>query len=549
MFIYHFNRLIRNRWLWGFFAIIIVFAFVVQDMITSKADRTSGGAGTLGGKEINQEKFDFMASAVRGFGSRNPAAFSERDVNRMVWERFAAAQTAEALGIEATGAIVRRELAAPFTQNGVYDHAAYLRALQMQGIESRDLERQVREEFPYHVMRNVLLQSAVWAAPMEVDAELQASLDRITATTLTFTDPKADAPLALTEEELRAYYTEHIKTFEVPDRVVVRYIAMPLTNFYAQVDASEDEIVRYFEDFEDKYVREGTNGTPERLTFDEAKEQVRLDLIKDGAPDVAKKFLIASAADTVIKSGFDALGTQLGLPVNTTEAFSFDAPPVGIENASAFAEAAFETDLAQPITRLASSSGDSLVYFMELVSVDPRHTPAFEAVRESVKSRAEAESRAKTFTAYAENVAAELGKVVPETPWETAAKAFALSGMNVSTSLTFVVSDLLSFPDYPNARETIFTAMQQPEGTVSEPVPLADGSMLLVFVEKREPGDARRAEMMRSQTRSQIVQARASSVVDGWMAWNLDRVGLTDVKNSSKIDPIIAAPEADDEDE
>ncbi len=546
MFIYHFNRMIRNRWLWGFFAIIIVFAFVVQDMLTPKGGKgEQADAGTLGGKKVKWESFRSMAQSVRGPNSRD--AVSDRTLNRLTWERLAAVQTAQELGITATDAIVAQQLAAPFTRDGIFDNAAYTRALQQQGLTSAALEHQVREEFPYHVMRNVLLQSAAWASPMEVDAATQAYLDRITAAAMTFTDPAAEKPLSLTEEDLRAYYAEHIKTFEVPDRVSVRYFAVALTNFHDRVTVTEDELMRYYEDFEDRYVKQDGTNAVQRLSYEEAKDQVRADLIKDTAPEEAKKFFNAAGIDTAMKSGLEAVAKTFGQTIKTTPLFGIDTPPPDVENGREFAETAFETDPAQAITRFATVAGASEIYFIEYISADPRHTPPFEAVRDDVNARAQAQKRRENFTAYAQKISTELGSVMlmPEMTWEKATQAAAVHGMNVSTSLTFVVSDLQALPDYPHAMQLVSTAMRQPAGAVSKAIPLDNGAMMLVFVEKREPGDMRRAEMMRSQMRSEIVQGRAMPLVEGWMAWNLSRLGLKDINESANPAPAADTPSDD----
>ena len=54
MFIYHFNRLIRNRILWGFFAIIIAVAFVAVDSCFRQPQETQT-AGVIDGKKISTD--------------------------------------------------------------------------------------------------------------------------------------------------------------------------------------------------------------------------------------------------------------------------------------------------------------------------------------------------------------------------------------------------------------------------------------------------------------------------------------------------------------
>ena len=67
MFIYHFNRLIRSRILWGFFAIIIAVAFVAVDSCFRSPQDTLT-AGRINGKKITASQFDQTVQAIRGFG-------------------------------------------------------------------------------------------------------------------------------------------------------------------------------------------------------------------------------------------------------------------------------------------------------------------------------------------------------------------------------------------------------------------------------------------------------------------------------------------------
>ena len=67
MVIYHFNRLIRSRILWGFFAVIIAVAFVAVDSCF-KAPQDMQTAGTLNGKKVSLNQFEQVVQAIRGFG-------------------------------------------------------------------------------------------------------------------------------------------------------------------------------------------------------------------------------------------------------------------------------------------------------------------------------------------------------------------------------------------------------------------------------------------------------------------------------------------------
>ena len=75
MVIHQFNKLIRNKWLWGVFAVIVggafAFDFLVDDILRDGRggeERSSGRAGTLAGEPVSESTFLEMAEEIRGFG-------------------------------------------------------------------------------------------------------------------------------------------------------------------------------------------------------------------------------------------------------------------------------------------------------------------------------------------------------------------------------------------------------------------------------------------------------------------------------------------------
>ena len=72
MVIQKFNKLIRNKWLWGAFAIAIsaffAFDFLIADLGSDSRPESSGDAGTLAGKSVDPKLFSALAEEVRGFG-------------------------------------------------------------------------------------------------------------------------------------------------------------------------------------------------------------------------------------------------------------------------------------------------------------------------------------------------------------------------------------------------------------------------------------------------------------------------------------------------
>ena len=68
MVILQFNKLIRNKWLWGVFAIIVggafAFDFLVDDLLRDgKRESNGSGVGTLGGKQVSSSSTKTSSSS------------------------------------------------------------------------------------------------------------------------------------------------------------------------------------------------------------------------------------------------------------------------------------------------------------------------------------------------------------------------------------------------------------------------------------------------------------------------------------------------------
>jgi hypothetical protein len=126
-----FNRIIRNKWIWGAFAIAISAFFAFNFLLTGgDARENRASAGELNGEDVSVSRFNRFAEDARGFGRNRNTALSNAVGNRMAWENIAAYSVAERLGLAETDEEVRQNVLRQFTgQGGAFDMAAYERIL------------------------------------------------------------------------------------------------------------------------------------------------------------------------------------------------------------------------------------------------------------------------------------------------------------------------------------------------------------------------------------------------------------------------------------
>ncbi|MDR2850402.1 MAG: SurA N-terminal domain-containing protein [Verrucomicrobiota bacterium] len=521
MFIYHFNRLIHSRILWGFFAILIAFAFVAVD----SCFKTSGGeqsVGTINGKKVSSTQFEQIVQAVRGFGRNRDNATSASVVDRRVWEQIAARLTAEKNGMAATREEIRNSLSeVPSFQgpNG-FDINRYRMILAEQGLTPAQYEVLVAHQLAL-MKDSAIVESAAWVTPLELDDELAAMTDRFTVQAATVSNRFATVDMRLSDENLRKFYEENQASFALSDRVSVRYIAVPVTNYLPFISVPEDDVQEYYDSHADTYTRAGTNNTTETIAFAEVREKILADLQLDEARYCASTSITYNIYGKLANAGSNALAVaagQLGIALKTSPLFAANDTLYWAEKPKDFASAAFELDPERADSRFGIVEGDTLIYVIERADFSEAHTPTYEAVFNDLLPRAQAKARTDAFQDYVKELRADIRKLMDD--GKNFSDAAQAKSLNVSTSLTYTVNEIQS-QSFPNNFSIAYGAMTLKKGDLSEAVPASAAQSLLIYVQDRQPGDALAAEMLRSQLRSNIARRRNHNLFESWLTWNL----------------------------
>jgi len=523
VFIYHFNRLIRSRILWGFFAIIIAVAFVAVDSCFRSPQDTLT-AGRINGKKITANQFDQTVQAIRGFGRNRDNETSSSVVDRRAWEQIAARMTVEKNGLVAGKEEIRAVLreAPGFQGANGFDLNRYRMVLADQGLTPALYESLVGHQLA--MMKGAaIVESATWVAPMELEDELVAMTDRFTVQVATVSNRFAGVEMRLTDEDNRKFYEENKESFALPDRVAVRYIAIPVSNYLASVTVPEEDLQEYYDSHAETFTRTSTNNTSVPIPYAEVRGKILEELQMEEARYCAATSVTFNIYGKLANAGSNALAivaAQFKLSIKTTPLFSAGEPLYWTENAKEFADAAFELDPDRTDSRFGIVKGDTQVYVIEPVQRSDAHTPAYEDVLNDLRPRVLAKARTDAFQSYTKELRADLKKLVAE--GKTFAEAAKAKALNVSTSITYTVSDIQN-QKFENSFSIAYGAMTLKKGDISEAVPASASQSLFIYVQDRQPGDSLAAEMMRAQVRSGIARRRNSNLFSAWMTWNLSK--------------------------
>ena len=544
MVIHQFNKLIRNKWVWGAFAIAIsaffAFDFLLDDLQRDDREtRSSDGAGKLAGESIDAKAFAAIAEEIRGLGRNRDWKAEQSEVNRLAWENYAMLQVAGKAGIEATDAevmaAIRRDPS--FQANGAFSFPLYERLLRENSMTPEQFEASLKRRITLMRVGRHVLGSAVWTSPMELDQAIADMTDVFTVKVARFTqDKKAADAVKLDDAGLRKWYIDNTNSLALPERTKIRYLKFDATDakVLAKMNVSENDLRDRYDATTDKYTTTDTNGVETVKKFEEVKDKVEKEVRQIAAIEYFETNINARAYGVKAAKGssrLDEIAKEDGLKVETSDWFATDGawqegfmkrPYQILPGAKGFIEAVAELDPENEDLRYAIVTSERAVWLIEKAETSPKHLPTFEEAKEVIRPRALKDARAAAFKATVEAIAAKGAKAV-------------LATKDVSTNLVFSVSDLQQnvFPDQSAVARA---ASKLAKGEVSEFTLTGTGRALLVVCEDRKEGDAAKAMVLKGQVQNDLSMLAANQLPESWRKWNLERLGFetTDVSSVEK---------------
>lgn len=532
MFIYHFNRMIRNRFLWLIFGVVVAVAFLSVGSCDLDALKKAQSEGKVNGVDVSSAEYRNASTFVR-LSSRG-ASLTPMMTETQIWAHIAALHTAEKAGIsvssEELNNIIRNTPA--FQSNGKFSRPLFEQTVTGQlGIDPIAY----REIF---LRDNIILSklaasmtAGALVSPAEAWDYVNARSDTVTFQSASTINKFMAQDYSPTEEEQLAYYEAHKADYSVEDRVSASYAVIPVTNYVASIAVSDEDIETYYSNNEEKYTFEGPDGNPTNRPLAEVRDEIRTELALVEANFVAETNLAAIIAVnlnnanvnngetdllTARQRAFDAWAKSVAKwEVRETKLVGPEDPIPGID--SDVAED-FRTTLHGLSVRpenenlFASVIGERTAYLLCARTNDLARTLTLDEVRDRVVSAINAERREKDFREFTNKLAADIKASMATNTFEEAAKALAL---NVTTSITFTAQTA----DYSLAQPAVLqAALRQPANLLSEAVPTYGGAAF-VYVHKRVKADDVSRQNYFDEA-SERQSAGTKSFAE-WMLWNL----------------------------
>ena len=532
MVIQKFNKLIRNKWVWSVFAIIVSAAFCFDDSLFSSSDSGSGergGAGTLAGEAVDADEFLAIADDIRGVGQQRDWRRSQAEVNRMAWENYAALKVCEKDGILATEAEIREMILRDpgFQANGAFSFSKYDMLLRQNSLTPERYEAMLKRNASIMRVGQVALASAMWASPMEVNRAVYDMTDEFTVRVARFRQSKKDADaVKLDDAALKKWYEDNKASLALPERVKVRYVKFDATKkeVLAKMVVTEEELRDRYDVTIDRYTSTDTNGVETVKKFEEVKAEIEKELRRIAAVQFFEtnlNFRVYSQKAAKGASRLDEIAKEEKLKVNVSPWFTLDGSfhegfttriSAIVPGAEGFVQAVAELDGGSEDLRYGVVTSDRAVWLIEKSEVSPAHTPSFDEAKAAIRPRALRDAKAEAFRKSVAAIAAKGAKAVCATK-------------EVSTNIVFTVSDA-KYGSFDNQMEIMRAAMKLKKGEVSEFVLTSPGNALLVVCEDRKEGDAAKVIAIRSNVREDVTMLQRRQLPEAWRKWNLNRLGF-----------------------
>lgn len=536
MFIIKFNNMVRNKWLWGAFALLVAVAFGASD-IWSSASRNSGervSIGLLAGKNVDPVRYDTVVRLLRL--EKRMAGDDSAIEPRAVWERYAALERAAQAGLRIPDSMVGAAVRADTSfrdASGAFSKQRYREVLAGADLAPGQYEAILRDSFLLDTLRRAVA-SGPWIAPSLLEDRLRGVTDSYTIRTATLSNAFSAAAADVTPDEVRAYYDSHPAAFDEPERRQVAYVSFKAADYAGQVgsfeaEGDEDPVLDYYNDHYEEFLVEGKDD--EMRPVDEVRPKIlealaaekARELAYRAAGDFADRFLDREASG-LVPADFGRIAAESGYQVQTTRLFRASGDyPVNFRVASDFVALAFDLGgtSMQDLVGDPVGAGQDEAFVEMLVTNVPAHVEPFEAVSDRAAALAREDKADRSFQDAAG--AAREGFVRGLEEGKDFAELAAELGLETGTNVVFSALQA-GQPDapVPAARDVARLMVQLGKGDFSGDYVPVDGGAMFFYVVDRRPGDANASSFVRMQLSRQMADAAGENAWTQWLKANLE---------------------------
>ncbi len=463
---------IRNR-AQGVFAwvvlglICIPFAFWgIQNYMGNGQEQA---VALVGDKEIFQRDitraYEQIAARIGDIGSLDEDTLKQVALKNLIDEEVLK-QSVDRDGFKVSDGHVRDTISSlPYFQNdGKFDQSKYESVLSAQGLPESYFVLQIREGLEIAQLREGITTSS-FATQQEIDRFLKLRDQQRTVEYITI--PVNESSAEMTDKAIKKYYQDNITSFQVPEKVSVKYLELSLEQLAAKVDVGDQDLLEFYERQKENYTK------PERRKV----SHILVSAASGADQDVSDKALkkISEIQQLLKDSDFATVARQM----SDDKASGKDGGNLGVINPgdmdANFEEAAFSLQLNEVSEPVKSAFGYHLIKLTELKAVE---------IKPFAQVQAEVEKSYRRQTA--ENTFYELGETLEQDSYENSGSlepTAESTGLEIKTSEFFTRGHKDGFGSHKLINQVAFST-EVLEGNNSTPIEISSEKVIVLRIDQ-----------------------------------------------------------------
>lgn len=562
MMISKFHRLIQNKITWWVVLTIIVFSFVIwgsQSWNKGSSGRRQMTAAMLENKPVEHEEYR-QAYACTHLGlvlqynrEINITPQIDEIIRKQSWQRVAALREAEKLGITASDdevAGMMQQLPLFRTKEGQFSMQAYEQfvgqILPRMGFTKHGFDEFVRQEIMMEKCA-MMVSRLMFVSPYDTRRTYQALNDRFVAEYAMLTPDMVEKTVKTGRDEAKALFDKDPMAYKIPERAVVRYVTIPVSNFVAAAEVKDEEVQKYYNDHLEEFALPSTNAMAATNEFStETTKYKQLEEVKPGivkslkqqvasvnAMSNATAFIEAvqgSASDKPMS--FDDAAKKFGFTIDTTKPFSEMDEVEGLKVGTDFNHVAFGLSNEEGGNVSEPVKGRDAWYVLAYKERLPEKIPSFEEVLDKVIPDAKQQAIEDALVALAKKTRDAMDAAAK------AGQSVADAAQKLGVKLTNTVEFTASGGENQNVEHfdaLIRGILPHNQGEVTDPLP-SPGGILVAHIKSRMPADPVAFQQLRPQIANSIRRQQGRQLFDGWQQFLLKRGKFEDLLKKATED-------------
>ena len=373
-----------------------------------------------------------------------------------------------------------------FQVDGKFNDKRYKQLLATQRINSTEFVSRIKNALVMEQLQRSIIDSSI-ATQYDVEhffkiQNQQRDLEYLTVPVENLTEQPS-------EQEITAYYQQHLDGYKTPEQTSVEYVELSLDELAKSVEVTEDKLKAFYEEQKDQY------STPERRKIshilfainDKTDEKAALEKALKAKQELPGKDFAALAAELSDDKLSAKNGGDLGLFIPGTMEKSFD-------------DAASALVLGEVSNPVKTPFGYHLIKVTELI---PGAVKPFDAVKPEVTKAYQ--------KAQAENAFYELGERLTEASFENPDNLQSVSdalNLPIKKSALFTRDKGEGIAADPSIREAAFSEEVQ-QGNNSSPVELGADRLVVLRTLDHKPAATRTLDEVKADVIASLLKDKA----------------------------------------